>query len=74
VVENKVADSRKPGIAIHGSTALQLSGNQVRGSKEGPGFVITEGGTVFEMEGNAAEANAGPRFVLKNGTIGKGKE
>jgi hypothetical protein len=26
------------------------------------------------MEGNAAEANAGPRFVLKNGTIGKGKE
>ena len=69
VVEgNVVSGSGAPGIAINDATALKLNRNQVTGAK-GPGFVIVNGAAILEMAGNAADGNAGPRFLLRGGKI-----
>lgn len=73
VKENYVSESRRAGIAIDGSTALELNQNKVTRSLEAPGFVILDGAVVVEMKGNASDMNQGPRFLLRGGTIeGKG--
>ncbi len=68
---NMVADSTRPGISVKGGTALKLNNNRVTGTKNAPGFVISNNAVVGEMSGNAADSNKGPRFMLKSGTIGK---
>jgi len=67
---NLVSGSGAPGIAVDGATALRLNRNQVTGAK-GAGIVIVNGARVLEMVGNAADSNAGPRFVLRDATIEK---
>ena len=69
IEDNLVSGSKKPGIAVNGSTALKLNRNKVTGVKETPGFTIVNGAVVREMIGNAADSNRGPRFMLKGGTI-----
>jgi hypothetical protein len=59
-----VAESNLSGIAVNDSTALRLNRNKVTGTKEGPGFVIVNGGKVHKMIGNASDSNKGPRFVI----------
>lgn len=71
IEKNMVADSRRPGISVNGSTALKLNYNKVTGAKTAPGFVILNGARVREMKGNASDSNRGPRFMLKDGTIEK---
>jgi len=66
---NVVSGSGTAGIAINKATALKLNRNRVTGAK-GAGFVIVDGAKVIEMVGNAADGNAGPRFVLRGGKIG----
>lgn len=68
---NMVSGSALPGIAINGSTALKLNNNQVTGANA-PGFVIVNGAVIYEMKGNAADLNKGPRFMLQKGAIIKG--
>jgi hypothetical protein len=70
VEDNVVAGSAASGIAIDGAIALKLNRNRVTRAK-GPGFVIVRGAHVTEMIGNAADSNAGPRFVLRGATIGR---
>ncbi|MHC4960181.1 MAG: right-handed parallel beta-helix repeat-containing protein [Planctomycetota bacterium] len=65
---NIVSGSGAPGIAINAATALKLNRNGVTGAK-GPGFIVVDGAKVLEMLGNAADGNAGPRFLLRGGTI-----
>jgi hypothetical protein len=69
VEENIVSGSRAPGIAVNGATALKLNRNKVTGAG-GPGFIITKDATVVEMVENVSDANKGPRFMLRSGTIG----
>lgn len=69
IVDNCVEGSLRAGIAIDGSTALELNDNKVTGAREAPGFVILDGAVVVEMKGNASDSNQGPRFVLRGGTI-----
>lgn len=71
IEKNKVSGCNFPGIAVNGSTALRLSFNQVTRTRNAPGFVIANGAVIGEMAGNAADSNKGPRFMLRNGTIGK---
>jgi hypothetical protein len=66
--ENMVAGSAGAGIAINGATAIRLNRNKVT-KADAPGFVIVDEGKVLEMVGNAAYANRGPRFMLRNGTV-----
>jgi hypothetical protein len=66
--KNLVSGSEAPGIAINAATALKLNHNRVTGSNA-PGFVIKAGSNVLEMVGNAADANLGPRFMLRDATI-----
>jgi hypothetical protein len=66
---NLVIRSALSGIVILNATALRLNRNRVTGAAA-PGFLITGTAHVLEMEGNAADANRGPRFMLRGGTIG----
>ena len=66
--KNVVVGSTSAGIAIEGSIALKLNDNRVTKAR-GPGFIIVAGSEVEEMLENAADANAGPRFVLRAGRI-----
>ena len=66
--DNVVVGSTSAGIAIEGSFALKLNDNRVTKAR-GPGFVIVAGAEVEEMVDNAADANAGPRFVLRSSKI-----
>ena len=66
--DNVVVGSTSAGIAIEGSFALKLNDNRVTKAR-GPGFVIVAGAEVEEMYGNAADGNAGPRFVLRASKI-----
>jgi hypothetical protein len=68
IEKNVVSGSEAPGIAINGATALKLNHNKVTGANA-PGFVIKAGSSVLEMVGNAADANLGPRFMLRDATI-----
>ncbi|MFC1843331.1 right-handed parallel beta-helix repeat-containing protein [Thermodesulfobacteriota bacterium] len=68
IEDNMVAGSKRPGIAVNGSTVLRLNRNKVTDTKEAPGFVIVDGAKVREMIGNASDSNQGPRFVLGSGT------
>jgi len=68
IEDNVVSGSGASGIAINEATALKLNRNRVTGAK-GAGFVIVGGAKVLEMAGNAADRNAGPRFMLRGGTI-----
>ncbi|MHC4952402.1 MAG: right-handed parallel beta-helix repeat-containing protein [Planctomycetota bacterium] len=68
IEDNVVSGSGVSGIAVHKATALKLNRNRVTGAK-GPGFVIAGGAIVREMVGNAANGNAGPRFLLHEGNI-----
>ena len=72
IEENTVSGTEAPGIAINGATALKLNRNKVTGANA-PGMVIVSGAKVVEMVGNAADANRGPRFVLRSSTIVKPK-
>jgi hypothetical protein len=71
VTDNRVCDTAAPGIAINHATVLALERNEVTGS-QGVGFAIVAGSTVWEMTGNAADDNGGPRFMLRDSVI-KGK-
>ena len=66
--DNVVVGSTSAGIAIERSVALKLNDNRVTKAK-GPGFVIVGGAEVEEMYDNAADGNAGPRFVLRASKI-----
>ncbi|MHC4729168.1 MAG: right-handed parallel beta-helix repeat-containing protein [Planctomycetota bacterium] len=66
--DNVVVGSTAAGIAIEGAVALKLNGNRVTKAK-GPGIIIVAGAEVEEMFDNAADANAGPRFVLRASKI-----
>jgi hypothetical protein len=68
VSENRVSDALGPGIAVNNATVLKLEGNEVIGSN-GPGFAIVAGSVVWEMADNAADANVGPRFLLRDSAI-----
>jgi hypothetical protein len=68
VTDNRVCDTAAPGIAINQATALKLERNEVTGAKA-VGFAIVAGSTVWEMTGNAADGNTGPRFMLKDSVI-----
>ena len=68
VTDNRVCDTTAPGIAINHATVLKLERNEVTGAKA-VGFAIVAGSTVWEMTDNAADANTGPRFMLKNSVI-----
>jgi hypothetical protein len=68
VEDNIVLDSAAPGIVIKRATALKLNRNKVMGAG-GRGFMIVDGAKVLEMVGNASDANQGPRFMLRDGTI-----
>jgi hypothetical protein len=68
VADNRVCDTAAPGIAINHATVLKLERNEVTGSKA-VGFAIVAGSTVWEMTDNAADANTGPRFMLKDSVI-----
>jgi len=68
VEDNLVSGSGGSGIAVSGATALKLNRNGVTGAG-GPGFTIADGAKVLEMVDNVADANAGPRFLLRDGTI-----
>jgi parallel beta-helix repeat protein len=66
--ENTVSGSGGPGIAVNGATALKLNRNNVTGA-DASGILIINGAKVLEMLGNAAYANRGPRFMLRDSTI-----
>jgi hypothetical protein len=68
VADNRVCDTAGPGIAIHHATVLTLEGNEVTGSKT-CGFAVVDRSVVWEMTGNAADANIGPRFTLRESVI-----
>jgi hypothetical protein len=68
VTDNRVCDTAAPGIAINHATVLKLERNEVTGAKA-VGFAIVAGSTVWEMTGNAAAGNTGPRFMLKDSVI-----
>lgn len=70
ITDNIVAGSKMPGIAVNGSTALKLNGNKVTGVKQGPGFMLVAGALIREMTGNAADSNAGPRFMARDAKFG----
>jgi hypothetical protein len=70
--DNVVVGSTAAGIAIEGSVALKLNDNRVTKAK-GPGFIIVGGADVGEMYDNAADANAGPSFVLRASKIAPAK-
>jgi hypothetical protein len=72
IEDNMVTGSKRPGIAVNGSTVLRLNRNKVADTKETPGFIIVNGANVREMIGNASDSNKGPRFVLgRDVTIGE---
>lgn len=73
IEDNIVSATSMPGIIVNGATALKLSRNKVTGVKQGPGFLFVGGAVITEMIGNAADSTAGPRFMLRDGTIGKAK-
>jgi hypothetical protein len=68
IEKNTVSGSGAPGIEIIGSVVLALNANQVTGAR-GPGILIGRGAEVFEMSGNTADRNKGPRFLLRDGII-----
>lgn len=68
VTDNRVCDTSAPGIAVNEATALKLERNEVTGAKA-VGFAIIAGSTVWEMIDNVADANTGPRFMLKDSVI-----
>ncbi len=68
IEDNMVTGSKRPGIAVNGSTVLRLNRNKVAVTKEKtPGFIIVNGANVREMIGNAANTDQGPRFLLGRG-------
>ena len=69
VDDNLVVGSRQAGIAIKGSTVLQLDRNRIRDTRRGPGIAMVNGSRVLQMKGNISEANMGPRFVAGRGTF-----
>jgi class 3 adenylate cyclase/tRNA A-37 threonylcarbamoyl transferase component Bud32 len=70
VEENAVFGAAAPGIRVDGATVVKLNRNKVTGANA-PGFIIKNGGEVLEMVANVSDLNKGPRFVLRNGTIGE---
>jgi serine/threonine protein kinase len=70
VEDNVVSRAAAPGIRVDGATVVRLNRNRVTGANA-PGFIIKNGGNVMEMEANVSDMNKGPRFVLRNGTIGE---
>jgi hypothetical protein len=68
ITDNRVCDTAAPGISINHATVLKLERNEVTGAKA-VGFAIVAGSTVWEMTDNAADANTGPRFMLKDSVI-----
>jgi len=70
IEDNTVSGGRLPGIAINDSTALKLNRNKVTGIQESPAIIMVNGAVIQEMIGNAAETDNGPRFLLRDGTIG----
>jgi hypothetical protein len=68
VVENRVCDTTGPGVSVNHATVLSLERNEVTGAKTA-GFAIVDRAVVWEMTDNAADANTGPRFILRDSAI-----
>jgi len=69
IEENMVVWSKRPGIAVDGSTALRFNRNKVTCTKEAPGVLILNDGKVHEMLDNASDSNEGPRFMVRKKSI-----
>lgn len=68
IEDNLISRSEGPGIEVSHAAALKLNGNRVCGAN-GPGVSISNNAKVFEMVGNVADGNKGPRFMLRGATI-----
>ncbi len=68
IEDNLISGSGGPGIEVSHAAALRLNGNRVCGAN-GPGVLISNDAKVFEMVGNVADGNRGPRFMLRGATI-----
>lgn len=73
ITGNIVCRSHLGGIAVNAGTALRLSDNKVTATGA-PGFLVVAGSKVLRMEGNAADSTLGPRFVVRDSTVGKTRD